>query len=105
MNPVKRVILDNHSQPIEYRLYNQTIPRHSSFAYLSVLFKLGGFLDPEAMVSRNCSKALATMSVLILIGVNPTSFSKLLSSRFYVQTVHPQMEYGLAINLFSHSQL
>ncbi|KAG0747522.1 hypothetical protein G6F62_000806 [Rhizopus arrhizus] len=56
-------------------------------------------------MNRNCSKALATMNVLTSIGVNSTGFSKLLSSRFYAQIVRPQMEYGLAINLFSNSQL
>lgn len=45
------------------------------------------------------------MNVLTSIGVNSTGFSKLLSSRFYAQIVRPQMEYGLAINLFSNSQL
>lgn len=104
-NSVKCVILDSHSQSIEDRLYNQAISRHSSFAYLGAPFKPGGLLDPESVVSHSCSKALARMNVLISIGVNPTGFSKLLPSRLYVQIVRPQMEYRLAINLFSHSQL
>lgn len=104
-NPTKCVILDNPSQPIEYKIYNQAIPRLSSFAYLGVPFKPGGFLDPDALVNRNCSKAFATMNMLTSIGVNPTGFSKLLSSRFYAQIVRSQMEYSLAINLFSNSQL
>ncbi|KAG1522961.1 hypothetical protein G6F52_005411 [Rhizopus delemar] len=46
-----------------------------------------------------------TMNVLSSIGVNPSGFSKLLCSRFYAQIVRPQMEYGIAINCFNHSQL
>ncbi|KAG1569857.1 hypothetical protein G6F48_002230 [Rhizopus delemar] len=49
--------------------------------------------------------AMSTMNVLSSIGVNPSGFSKLLCSRFYAQIVRPQMEYGIAINCFNHSQL
>ncbi|ORE14070.1 hypothetical protein BCV71DRAFT_188041, partial [Rhizopus microsporus] len=45
------------------------------------------------------------LNILTPIGVNTTGFSKLLSYQLCVQIVCPQMEYKLAINLFSHSQL
>ncbi len=48
---------------------------------------------------------MATMNALSSIGVNPSGFSKLLCSRFYAQIVRPQMEYGIAINCFNHTQL
>ncbi|KAG1491690.1 hypothetical protein G6F52_013438 [Rhizopus delemar] len=48
---------------------------------------------------------MSTINVLSSIGVNPSGFSKLLCSRFYAQIVRPQMEYGIAINCFNHSQL
>ncbi|EIE79794.1 hypothetical protein G6F46_013003 [Rhizopus delemar] len=48
---------------------------------------------------------MSTMNVLSSIGVNPSGFSKLLCSRFYAQIVRPQMEYGIAINCFNHTQL
>lgn len=102
---MKCVILDNHPQPIGYKLCNQILPHQSSFAYLGVSFKPSGFLDPESLVSRNCTRALATMNILKSIGLNPPGFSRLLSSRSYAQIVRPQMEYGLAINLLFHSQL
>jgi hypothetical protein len=45
------------------------------------------------------------MNTLSSVGVNPSSFSKLLCTRFYAHTVRPQLEYGLAINHFTVSQL
>ncbi|KAL1929636.1 hypothetical protein VTP01DRAFT_1774 [Rhizomucor pusillus] len=104
-NPAKCVILDNHPNPIDYKLYSQPLPRQSSFAYLGIPFKPGGFLDPQALVHHDCSKAIATMNFLNSIGVNLSGFSKLLSSRFYAHIVRPQLEYGLAINTFCNSEL
>lgn len=62
-------------------------------------------LDPEKLVQSSVFKAISTMHVLSSIGVNPSGFSKLLCSRFYAQIVRPQMEYGIAINCFNHTQL
>ncbi|EIE86863.1 hypothetical protein RO3G_11574 [Rhizopus delemar RA 99-880] len=53
---------------------------------LRVPFKPGGYLDPDELIRRNSSKALATMNVLKSI-------------------VRPQLEYGLAINRFTNTQL
>lgn len=104
-NPVKCVVLDSQHQPIDYKLYKQALPHQSSFVCLEVSFKLGGFLDSEPLLDRDCTKALDTTSIIMSIRLWPIGFSKLLSSRFYTQIVCPQMEYGLAIGLLFHSQL
>ncbi|KAG1293756.1 hypothetical protein G6F64_013516 [Rhizopus arrhizus] len=53
---------------------------------LRVPFKPEGYLDPDELIRRNSSKELATMNVLNSI-------------------VRPQLEYGLAINRFTNTQL
>ncbi|KAG1563701.1 hypothetical protein G6F45_011756 [Rhizopus arrhizus] len=45
------------------------------------------------------------MNVLNSIGINPSGFSRLLSTRFSAHIVRPQLEYGLAINRFNNTQL
>jgi hypothetical protein len=104
-NPSKCVILDNHPQAIEYAIYDQVLPQATTFTYLGIPFKSGGHLDPEKLVQSNIFKAMPTMNALSSIGVNPSGFSKLLCSRFYAQTVRPQMKYSIAINCFNHTQL
>ncbi|KAG1510717.1 hypothetical protein G6F53_006471 [Rhizopus delemar] len=104
-NPSKCVILDNSTDPRTYTLYDQPLPRETTFAYLGVPFKPGGYLDSEELIQRNIHKALATMNMLSSIGVNPSGFSKLLCTRFYAHIVRPQLEYGLAINRFTVHQL
>ncbi|KAG1177556.1 hypothetical protein G6F36_010796 [Rhizopus arrhizus] len=104
-NPSKCVILDNSTDPRTYTLYDQPLPRETTFAYLGVPFKPGGYLDSEELIQRNTHKALATMNMLSSIGVNPSGFSKLLCTRFYAHIVRPQLEYGLAINRFTVHQL
>ncbi|EIE91862.1 hypothetical protein RO3G_16573 [Rhizopus delemar RA 99-880] len=104
-NPSKCVILDNQPQTVEYAIYDQVLPQATTFTYLGIPFKPGGHLDPEKLVQSNIFKAMSTINVLSSIGVNPSGFSKLLCSRFYAQIVRPQMEYGIAINCFNHSQL
>ena len=104
-NHSKCVILDNQPQIIEYAIYNQILPQATTFTYLGISFKPGGHLDPEKLVQSNIFKAMPTINVLSSIGVNPSEFSKFLCSRFYAQIVRPQMEYGIAINCFNHSQL
>ncbi|KAG1587637.1 hypothetical protein G6F47_010874 [Rhizopus delemar] len=104
-NPSKCVILDNQPQTVEYAIYDQVLPQATTFTYLGIPFKPGGHLDPEKLVQSNIFKAMSTMNVLSSIGVNPSGFSKLLCSRFYAQIVRPQMEYGIAINCFNHTQL
>ncbi|EIE92465.1 hypothetical protein RO3G_16987 [Rhizopus delemar RA 99-880] len=91
-NPSKCVILDNQLEPIPYTIYNRVLPQ-------------GGYLDSDELIRRNSSKALATMNVLNSIGINPSGFSRLLSTRFSAHIVRPQLEYGLAINRFNNTQL
>ncbi|KAL4210254.1 hypothetical protein AB4K20DRAFT_1968358 [Rhizopus microsporus] len=43
--------------------------------------------------------------MLSSVGVNPSGFSKLLCTRFYAHIIRFQLEYGLAINRFTVSQL
>ncbi|KAG1608378.1 hypothetical protein G6F46_011591 [Rhizopus delemar] len=62
-------------------------------------------LHSDELIRRNSSKALATMNVLNSIGINPSGFSRLLSTRFSAHIVRPQLEYGLAINRFNNTQL
>jgi hypothetical protein len=104
-NPSKCVILDSQLEPMIYTIYNQAIPHEVSFAYLGAPFKPEGYLDPDELSRRNSSKAVATMSVLMSIGVNPAGFSRLLSTRFYAHIVRSQLEYGLTINRFTSTQL
>jgi hypothetical protein len=104
-NPSKCVILDSSTDSITYTLYDQPLPRETTFAYLGVPFKPGGHLDPEELIRRNTQKALATMNILSSVGVNPSGLSKLLCTRFYAHIVRPQLEYGLAINRFTVSQI
>ncbi|KAG1150756.1 hypothetical protein G6F38_001803 [Rhizopus arrhizus] len=104
-NPSKCVILDNQPQTIVYAIYDQVIPQATTFNHLGIPFKPGGHLDPEKLVQNNILKSMSTMNALSSIGVNPSGFSKLLCSRFYAQIVRPQMEYGIAINCFNHTQL
>ncbi|KAG1183777.1 hypothetical protein G6F36_008199 [Rhizopus arrhizus] len=104
-NPSKCVILNSSTDPITYTLCDQPLPRETTFAYLGVPFKPGGHLNPEELIQRNTQKALATMNILSSVGVNPSSFSKLLCTRFYAHIVRPQLEYGLAINRFTVSQI
>ncbi|ORE02515.1 hypothetical protein BCV72DRAFT_215119, partial [Rhizopus microsporus var. microsporus] len=68
-------------------------------------FKPGGHLDPEELIQCNTRKALATMNMLSSVDVNPSGFSKVLCTKFYAHIVRPQLEYGLAINRFTVSQL
>ncbi|KAG1056034.1 hypothetical protein G6F43_002034 [Rhizopus delemar] len=104
-NPSKCVILDNQPQTIEYAIYDQVLPQATTFTYLGISFKSGGRLDPEKLVQSNIFKAMSNMNALSSIGVNPSGFSKHLCSQFYAQIVRPQMEYGIAINCFNHTQL
>ncbi|KAG0786380.1 hypothetical protein G6F22_006146 [Rhizopus arrhizus] len=91
-NPSKCVVLDSHTDPISYIMYGQPLPQKTTFAYLGVPFKQGGYLDPEELIQHNTRKALATMNLLSSIGVNPSGFSKLLSTRFYAHIIRPQLE-------------
>jgi hypothetical protein len=99
-NPSKCVVLESHTDPILYIIYGQPLPQNTTFAYLGISFKQGGYLDPEEIIQHNTRKALATMNLLSSIGVNPSGFSKLLSTRFYAHIIRPQLEYGVTINHF-----
>ncbi|CEG63786.1 hypothetical protein RMATCC62417_00873 [Rhizopus microsporus] len=81
-NPSKCVILDNSTDSITYTLYDQPLPRGTTFAYLGMPFKPGEHLDPEEVIQRNTRKALTTMNMLSSVGVNPSGFSKLLVPGF-----------------------
>lgn len=105
-NPTKCVILQgNHDENprSEYSPYGQVLTRQTIFQYLGVPIKTGGILDAEELIKLNITKALAIMNLLTSIGVNPSGFDKLLSTRFYMQIVRAQMEYGIAINRFTSS--
>lgn len=39
------------------------------------------------------------------MSVNPNGFDRLLSTRFYAQIIRPCLEYGLATNRFTVSQI
>ncbi|KAG1169845.1 hypothetical protein G6F70_008094 [Rhizopus microsporus] len=104
-NPSKCVILDNSTDPITYTLYDQPLPRGTTFAYLGVPFKPGGHLDPEELIQRHTRKAFATINILLSVGMNPSGFSKLLCTRFYAHIARPQLEYDLAISRLTVSQL
>ncbi|ORE03879.1 hypothetical protein BCV72DRAFT_337682 [Rhizopus microsporus var. microsporus] len=93
------------TEPITYIIYNQAIRHEASFAYLVVPFKPGDYLGPNELFRRNSSKAVATMNLLTSIGFNLSGFSRLLSIRFYAHIVRSQLEYGLAINRFTSTQL
>ncbi|KAG1495986.1 hypothetical protein G6F46_007473 [Rhizopus delemar] len=86
-------------------LYGQLFPQKTIFANLGVPFKQGGYLDPKELIQHNARKALATMNLLSSIGINPSGFSKILSTRFYAHIIRPQLEYGVTINRFTSSQL
>ncbi|KAG1397713.1 hypothetical protein G6F60_008829 [Rhizopus arrhizus] len=104
-NPSKCVILESYTDPISYIMYSQSLPQKTTFAYLGISFKQGGYLNPEELIQHNTRKALATMNLLSSIGVNPSGFSELLSTRVYAHIIPPQLEYGVAINRFTSSQL
>ncbi|CEG76305.1 hypothetical protein RMATCC62417_11220 [Rhizopus microsporus] len=104
-NPSKCVILDSSTDPIIYTLYDQPLPRETTFVYLDAPFKPGGHLNPEELIQHNTRKAFATMNMLPSVGVNPSGLSKLLCTRFYARIIRPQLEYDLAINRFTASQL
>jgi hypothetical protein len=101
----KCAILDNQLEPTPYTIHNQAILHETSFAYLDVPFKPGGYLDPDELIRHISSKAVATMNVLMSIGFNPAGFSRLLSTRFYAHIVRSQLEYGLATDHFTSTQL
>jgi len=96
-NPSKCVILDPHPHPPSYTLYDSHIPFHSSFSYLGIPFSPGGHINALELVENNTTKALRTMNQLSTIGLNPSGFRTLLSTRFYSQIIRSQLEYGLAI--------
>ncbi|KAG1159173.1 hypothetical protein G6F36_014096 [Rhizopus arrhizus] len=95
-NPSKCVILDLHNHLLA-TLYGEKIPIHSSFPYLGIPFRPGGYLDTVRLANRSKAKALATMNQLSAIDVHPKGFAPLLATRFYRQIVRAQLEYGLAI--------
>ncbi|KAG1529469.1 hypothetical protein G6F51_014140 [Rhizopus arrhizus] len=98
LNPLKCVILAPSSDTQNYTLYGITIPHETSFSYLGIPISPGGYLNTQALIQSNTTKALKTMNQMTAIGVNSTGFNKLLSVRFYSQIVRPQLEYGLEIS-------
>ncbi|KAG1152232.1 hypothetical protein G6F37_002254 [Rhizopus arrhizus] len=90
---------------LSYELYGQTLLKQYSFSYLGVPFKPGGYLNPQELIEHNVCKAFVMMNVLTSVGVNPNGFDRLLSTRFYAQIVRARLEYGLAINQLTASQI
>lgn len=80
---------------ITYSLYDNLLPPHSSSFYLGVPIRSGGYLYFIKLINNNVNKAMAIMNQLASIGATPKGLSRILSSKFYSQTVRPQMEYGL----------
>ncbi|ORE03348.1 hypothetical protein BCV72DRAFT_251921 [Rhizopus microsporus var. microsporus] len=72
--------------PITYTRCGHSLPWETAFAYFGL-------------------QAITTMNVLTSFDVKPSSFCKLLSSRFYAYIVRHQLEYGLVVNRFTRSQL
>ncbi|KAG1548195.1 hypothetical protein G6F49_009974 [Rhizopus delemar] len=104
-NPSKCVVLSDMNDDLSYELYGQTLLKQHSFSYLGVPFKPGGYLNPQELIEHNVCKAFAMMNVLTSVGVNPNGFDRLLSTRFYAQIVRARLEYGLAINRLTASQI
>ncbi|KAG1046997.1 hypothetical protein G6F43_010535 [Rhizopus delemar] len=80
-NTSKCIILDNQLEPIPYTIYNQALPQVTSFAYLGVTFKLRGYLDPDELIRRNSSKALATMNLKSIEDVQDTCIREIYDAR------------------------
>ncbi|KAG0941035.1 hypothetical protein G6F32_008580 [Rhizopus arrhizus] len=104
-NPSKCVVLSDMNDDLSYELYGQNLPKQHSFSYLGVPFKPGGYLNPQELIEHNVCKAFIMMNVLTSVGVNPNGFDRLLSTRFYAQIVRARLEYGLAINKLTASQI
>lgn len=97
-NPSKCVVLDPSNQSPTYYLYGDPLPVRSSFPYLGVPIRPGGYLHTFELLTNNINKSLATMNQLTMIGLNPNGFGQLIATRFYKQIVRAQLEYGLAIS-------
>lgn len=89
----------------EYALYDHNLSECSVFFHLSVPFKPGGYFSPQCLLEHNANKALANINLLAIIRVNFYRFNKLLSNCLYTQIVREQMEYGLAINWLTSTQI
>ncbi|KAI9487834.1 MAG: hypothetical protein EXX96DRAFT_647437 [Benjaminiella poitrasii] len=81
-----KITFSNQTHTLLSRISQIGVPiqAYSSFSYLGVPFGSSGYFLPSELVSFNTTKAIATMSQLSAIGVNHTSFTKPLSSRFYI---------------------
>ena len=92
-------------QPLRLSLYNQNLPRGQTFSYLGVPFRPNGSIDPIQLIQNNTTKAISNMRVMNTIGLSPSGFNRLLSTRLYRQFIRSQMEYGVAITTFTASQI
>ncbi|KAG1040607.1 hypothetical protein G6F43_012255 [Rhizopus delemar] len=104
-NPSKCVVPSDMNDDLSYELYGQTLLKQHSFSYLGVPFKSGGYFNPQELIEHNVCKAFAMMNVLTSVGVNPNGFDRLLSTRFYAQIQRTRLEYRLAINRLTASQI
>lgn len=75
--------------------------KKTSFSYLGIPLKPGGFPESAALIQQNIDKASQTMNQLAAIGLNSKGFPPLLACRFYSQMVRFQLDYGLAISPIS----
>ncbi|EIE87222.1 hypothetical protein G6F46_012513 [Rhizopus delemar] len=90
---------------LSYELYGQTLFKQHYFSYLGVPFEPDGSLNPQELIEHNIRKAFAMINILASVRVNPNGFDRLLSTRFYAQIVLARLEYGLAINRLTASQI
>ncbi|KAG1053411.1 hypothetical protein G6F43_004515 [Rhizopus delemar] len=104
-NPSKCMMLSDMNDDLSYELYGQTLLKQHSFSYLGFPFKPDGYLSSQELIEYNVRKAFTMMDVLTSVGVNPNGFDRLLLTRFYAQIVHARLEYGLAINRLTASQI
>lgn len=107
-NPTKCVVLHKEKKrtdrPPPLTLYGQSIPYDEYFTYLGIPFNSTGSIDTIRLIHKNTTGALNSIRTLNTIGVSPSGFDRLLSSRFYRQFIRPKMEYGLAITIFNVAQ-
>ncbi|KAG1146462.1 hypothetical protein G6F37_004916 [Rhizopus arrhizus] len=83
------------------RLYSNNIPSSTLEFPLNQVISL----NPQELIEHNVCKAFDMMNVPTSVSVNPNGFNWHLSTRFYAQVVCARLEYGLAINQFTVSQI
>lgn len=86
---------ESHESIAYFYLYGDALPARSSFSYLGIPIRPGGYLHTFELLTN---KSLATMNKLAILVFNPNGFNQLLATNFYKQIIRVQLEYGLAIS-------